>query len=694
MKIHVLVSLWLVYWSGLPNLWSQSSPIVPESVWEALANELSGDIAFDHLRHLTLYHSPNAGSEGFRLSAEWVAAKAEEIGLQDVETLSLNKPTRGWTIRSGEARIVSPFQLKLGDVRETPLRVAVNSQATDVTALLVDIGEGTKESDYEGHDVTGKVVFASGEPGTVHQMAVGERGAAGIISYGSRRRAYLDQLPWRRISEQAPESENPSTFAWILTAREGERLRDKLAETDGPIEVKVSIDAEFGESAKGIVEGWIRGTDSSQPAVVLVAHLQEEKPSANDNRSGCASLLEIGRSLARLIEEGQLPSPRRDIRFWWVDEIRAPYQYFAENPEATARMLVAFNQDMVGAKLSLGPRSAILGQTPFSRPSFVNDVAVSVFETVRNGNTAFPFTRGDTDEGAFARPMVATLGTREPYWAMSVPAYGNTDHLVFNDGRVGIPAVSLDNWPDPYIHSSDDDLWQVDATQLERNAFVVAATAYTIASLGESNVDRLAVLLQGGAQTRLGRNGAAALARLVDDSAGSVSSRYKDAEMLLSVSTARELATVDSALPLVNAGGAGESFLKQIRGRVKNLGRTLQEDVDAFYEERTGQAPRSELSPDEAAAAKRVPEWSLSLAESLEKMMRRGGRGREIEGLHRFYQTEVRNLVDGKRTVLDIYRTVRAASLSAGEWYYSSVELDDVIAVLEASEESGAIRFK
>ena len=180
----------------------------------------------------------------------------------------------------------------------------------------------------------------------------------------------------------------------------------------------------------------------------------------------------------------------------------------------------------------------------------------------------------------------------------------------------------------------------------------------------------------------------------MDESAGSNSSRYKDAEMLLSVSTAREIATVDSALVLVSPGGAGERLLKQVRVRVKNLGRTLQEDVDAFYEERTGQAPRSELSPDEKAAAERVLERTMSLAESLEKMMRRGGPGDGVEGLDRLYQTEVRNLVDGERTVLDIYRTVRAASLSTGEWYYGPVERDDVVSVLEASEKSGAIRIK
>ena len=37
--------------------------------------------------------------------------------------------------------------------------------------------------------------------------------------------------------------------------------------------------------------------------------------------------------------------------------------------------------------------------------------------------------------------------------------------------------MTLTNWPDEFIHSNYDDLWQMDATQLKRNAFIVAATA-------------------------------------------------------------------------------------------------------------------------------------------------------------------------------------------------------------------------
>ena len=39
---------------------------------------------------------------------------------------------------------------------------------------------------------------------------------------------------------------------------------------------------------------------------------------------------------------------------------------------------------------------------------------------------------------------------------------------------------------------------------------------------------------------------------------------------------------------------------------------------------------------------------------------------------------EAFNFVDGKRSVLDIYRAVRAESLSAGEWYYGTVKLADI----------------
>ncbi|MGH9862640.1 MAG: M28 family peptidase [Candidatus Acidiferrales bacterium] len=672
----------------------QSTPVIPEKVWKALENELSGDIAFDHLRYLTLYHSPNGGTDDFRREAEWVAEKARAIGLDGVQIIWMKANEPGWNLRSGEAWLLEPVEMKLGDVRETPLRVATNSRTTDVTAELVDVGAGTSDADYEGKDVKGKAVLASGFPGGVQEQAVWKRGALGVITYVGRRDFLPDQLAWLGIPLRSRDEKNESAFAWILTPREGERLRARLkaakeGEKAAAPRVRVKITADFGEHIQGIVEGWIRGTEIHDQAIILTAHLQEEKTSANDDRSGCASLLEIGRTLTQLINEGKLPRPRRDIRFWWVDEISAPYQYFAEHPEEAARSLVELNQDMVGAKQSLGGRVQFLSRTPFSRPSFLNAVMESAVETVRQANTAFPL-RGGVDAGDFSRPLFATLGTREPYRAEAVAFYDSTDHLVFNDGRIGIPGISLTNWPDPYIHSTDDDLWQIDATQLRRNAFIVAATAYYIALAGEPESSGLAAVVLANAQQRLARDSAAALLRLADESAGVPAARYADAALLLEVATQNELATVDSARALVPANGPGAALLASVRRRVETLAQSLRADLDSYFKQLIGSAPSVALSDEEKAAGQLIPERTGPLAVTMEKMRKAAS----VSGIHGHYSYETRNLVDGQRSVLDIYRIVRAETISAGEWYYGPVTLAKVREVLESAEKAGAIRFR
>ena len=122
---------------------------------------------------------------------------------------------------------------------------------------------------------------------------------------------------------------------------------------------------------------------------MLTSHLQEEKFSANDNQSGVASMLEIGRALTRLIADGKLPKPRRGIRFWWCDEIYSEYRYFADHPGEEKKILVNLNQDMVGAKQSVGFRTQFMARTPWSRPSYLSDVQESVLDTVVTGNNAY-----------------------------------------------------------------------------------------------------------------------------------------------------------------------------------------------------------------------------------------------------------------------------------------------------------------
>jgi len=551
------------------------------------------------------------------------------------------------------------------------------------------VGAGALEADYQGKDVKDKIVLACGRAGAVHALAVWKFGAAGVIAYAPQRPYFPDQVALAGIPYKSDDGKE-SRFAFILTQREGDGLRARLAaltRNGKTMRVRVKIDTYFNEPRQGITEGWIRGTNPKNDDIVLTAHMQEERTSANDDRSGVANLLEIARALNKLMADGKLERPRRNIRFWWVDEIGAEYRYFAENPDAAKTMLANLNQDMVGAKQSDGFRVQFMSRTPFSRPSFLNDVVESVVNAVVWGNTAVPLRQG-ANSSAFSRPMFALKGTREPFRAMPVHFYDSTDHMVFNDGRVGVAGVSLTNWPDTYIHSSDDDLWQVDATQLKRNAFIVATAAYTLASVGEKDLPRLTALVLGGAQQRLSRDSEAALIRLTDDSAGTPASRYKDALMLLETAAWRETGAVMSLQVFAEGSSRPARLVTAARAKVQNLATTLRRNIDDFYQQATGQKPAVVLSDAEAQAAGRIPAWKASLLDIQTEKVRLP---RGMEDLHGHYAFEVNNLIDGKRSVLDIYRIVRAAALSAGDWYYGSVELAGVNKLLDSLEKAGAV---
>jgi hypothetical protein len=59
---------------------AQQSPFLPEETYTKLVNEISGDIAFDNLRSLAMYHAPGGGSQGFRNEAQWVVERAKSYG--------------------------------------------------------------------------------------------------------------------------------------------------------------------------------------------------------------------------------------------------------------------------------------------------------------------------------------------------------------------------------------------------------------------------------------------------------------------------------------------------------------------------------------------------------------------------------------------------------------------------------------
>src|SRR5437667_9473533 len=701
----------------------QQSPFLPEDTYNKLTNEISGDIAYDNLRSLVMYHAPSGESEGFLDEAHWVEARAKSYGLEDVKFIPLpawkSSPRavdQNWTLLGGELWLLEPSVIKLGDVRETPTSVADNSPTADLTAELVDVGEGTEDGDYAGKDVSGKIVLAYGPPNRVKELACWARGAVGIVSYNSTRVGpwtdHPDQIAWSHLTP-SKEDEKPVPPVFVISPRAGLELSREMAGRaplhifSSPSEkpsapprfrVRLKIQSEVTSPGRqGLVEGFIRGSTTHDQAIVLTAHMQEEKTSANDDRSGCANLLEIARALEAMIRDGRLPRPKRDIRFWWTNEIAAEYEYFSEHPEERARIIADINEDMVGARQSLGGRVQHVSRTPYSRWSFLNDVVESIVTSLVEGNNAYIASWQNHNRAPYSRPVFAHLGSREPYHAEMVHYFDSTDHLVFNEGAIGIPGVTFTNWPDEYIHSSDDDLWQIDRTQLQRNAVAVAASALYLANLTEAEAPTLMAVMAGEARERLSHDLAVGLSRLAQTASttgrspaqavAEKAAAFDDAMSLLGQAELREVAGFESLRRFI--GPTMQTLLESLTQDLKLTELNHRKRIEEWYRALGGARSTASLSDKERALAAQVPKNAGALGEYLRRREQIEGH----KGLHPLMKFEALNYVDGRRSILDIYHAVRAESLSAGEWHYGTVKLEDVEALFKAAEQEKAVEI-
>jgi Peptidase family M28 len=721
---------------------AQSSPFVSEPVERALVNELSGDLAFETLRISTQWHK-TSGSEGFFAVARYVEGRAKAAGLSDVRWIDQVAESASWTCHRAEAWLLAGSgaavqETRLGTYAEVATSIADHSRPADVTADLVDVGSGERAADYTGKDVRGKIVLAYGSPSTVTEQAVWQRGAAGILAWSSTRLNALADAPDQVAWQSVPESDGPhgekTTFAFILSAREGKALADRLrGETShrwgggGPgatvaLRARVIVESSvLPEKKTAMVEARIPGTDPSLPEIVLTSHLQEEKFSANDNQSGVANMLEIGRALTALIGSGKLSRPRRGIRFWWCDEIYSEYRYFADHPGEEKKILVDLNEDMVGAKQSVGSRTQFMARTPWSRPSYLSDVQQSILEAVVQGNNAYlPAWQADSlPPGVpFSNPIFAHLGTREPFHAQAVPYFDSTDHLAFNDVWVGVPGTTLTNWPDEYIHSSGDDLWQIDATQLKRNAYVVAATAWWLANATAQDVPFLAAFVAARASQRLGARLATAQT-WIETGSGTSEERRAAATNLLDQAIATEVAAVSSSRLVGPITGSDPATLTETLNGLRAVGAALRARVWLA-------AAPGPTTPTLESLKTRIPHYPVTTLDAWMALQHRVGEQRHAReraqrerreqdealrkagkkpkpasaedsdddsGLSPLMQSEAMNWIDGKASAADIARRVWAEALSAGRWYYGEATPAMVEKFLERQARDGLISW-
>lgn len=479
-------------------------PLIPESEGEALASELSGATAKRNLEYITRLHRMRA-SKDFRTAAEFVAGQARAYGLSDVKVHEI--PADGHTMygtqkaRPGwEAQFAELWEMRTDSGRATPVAriasfedepviLAEDSDSGDVTAELVDVGTGGSERDYAGKDVNGKLVLVSGPLTDAAAFAIDKYGAKGMLSdMPNQVTAWWKEdgnlIRWGHLDA----FEARHTFAFMLSQKQASALRKRLASGEH-ITLHAIVRAARQPAMYNPVTALIPGTDRRGEEIVLSCHLDHQRPGANDNASGCATILEVGRTIAKLIADRRIPRPSRSIRFVWPCEVECTMAIFNSEPELRSHFKAVVHMDMVGGSQVTKAVSHV-NVSPLSLPTFINDVGHTFGAFVNAESEAYAEGNG----GKY--PLVSGEGGKEPAAALLAEFSMGSDNELYTEGSYRIPSIYLSDWPDRYIHTNFDVPANIDPTKLQRAAFIGAASALFLANMKSADVPALWATMQ------------------------------------------------------------------------------------------------------------------------------------------------------------------------------------------------------
>ena len=548
-----------------------------------------------------------------------------------------------------------------------------------------------RPADYEGKDLAGKIALGNTSVGSVFSTAVGQMGAVGALGTGSPgvnsdRAGYsLDQIGWASV-----RGGGDGGFGFNLSLRQLTELRN-LLERGQRVVLKARVRTRTVPSRMNVISAAILGTDPDAGELLHVSHLYERPPTpgGSDNSTGVAVTLEGARALAELIQRGELPQPRRTIRFLWVPEISGSRAFMYANPELEDKLIAAMNYDMPGEDLELTDSYLRMKMTPDSRPSYLNDLVANLLSFV------------DQTE------IRTQTGNNSPFNYRLVPFISSSDHIVFLDG--GIPAMQFNHWPDNFYHSSGDVAEMTDPTEMKRTGFIGAAAFYYLANAGSDEAMDLAWEAAANGEKWMAEVARQSV-RLMDVGAGDLHQRYEAAHNKIYGAFRRGAGAVASVMDLSDA--------PEVRALVASLTEGLEAARDAQFAkmETVYQARARELgtggmalmpTDQERQLDRMVPRKRFNFY--TDEYREASARFREFQpsglSLPRLASTEIPWFVNGERSVAEIWRLVRAeygnVTTSTDAWKFAyvvtpetgDVSLDDVAAYIGAMEQAGMVEM-
>jgi len=418
-----------------------------------LYHELDIDDAMRVLTELTNFDRYQ-GSAGIAAAAEFVAGEAAKAGLIDVEILRF--PADGktnwwtftapasWTPRSASLSILG--EPALVTYPADPYSLAANSAATNTLAgngkpRAFPIAEATEPAWPPGALILAESISSLGPDLFARLRAERAAGFAVVTHPDSPGHVGRVELP--------PDS---GLFAFSI---DPERFADLRRAARAGLRVAASVDVDTSPAFMPVVTA--RTPHGGPRECLVTAHLCHPAPGANDNASGVAAALAVGRVLTR---PDVRRSPRHAVRFTWGPEFvgLAAYLHTRSQDADWQPPILGINLDMVGEDQRQCGGPLIIEHCPDYLPHYVNALADAVVGALPQASRSY--------SGAVPCDVWAWRGT---------PYVGASDHSLLVDRSIGCPAIQIGHWPDRYNHSAADSVDKVDPQELRRSAAIAAS---------------------------------------------------------------------------------------------------------------------------------------------------------------------------------------------------------------------------
>lgn len=585
---------------------------------DLFAREIAGRRALEWTAGLSRFHR-DPGTPGHRKALDYVLDEVERIGFDEVEAREYTYDGKRvyysnwasvaqWTPRRGLLEIVAPEHRVLADFTEIPVVLGIHSASTPpggLTAELVDVGPGYLPKHYEGKEVRGKIVLCdpNGQLGLTAVDLARLNEARGVVICSvidhPPEKTRLDRPDhighvWTRWWWQGiPHDFREDIFSFSISQRQVLYLRGLLSR--GPVVVRAIVDVEFGGGTVRQISGLIRGSELPDEEVVYLGHVDHPWPSANDNASGCALMMEQAHTLMRLIRQGVLSRPRRSVRFLWDVHCIGGVMWAEDHPGWGRRVLGGFSPDSIGLGAKDGTYMRLL-RTSDTRPSYLNDLTLFLAERM-------PLQQ--------VRSHQVRLEPTHPFWVFKEdPCTDGVDAGPINDRSIGAHAMGIGGYLfDSHYHTDRDTYDRLDVQEFERVGWLLTTAGYAVADADHATARSLAHLVAARTQGRLAKivgDGIVALDEM--DSAQSAAPSVQEWLDRIGYLGKRDVAALHSIASL-DQRAATASTIRQLAEELSGAVESAQASISRWAHTRLGPKALShtDISAEEAKAAAMVP---------------------------------------------------------------------------------------